>query len=181
MMDLQNHDLDPQAGTVLIRRTWTRYRLGPTKTGRERTVSFLHPVIEDSGEWRPAGSGVDLLARLRVRSTDPASYVLVRPNGQPWDSKALNAAWQRLLAKAHVRYRSPEQLRHSFASIMLSRNAPLLYVQRCGGRASATVLLDVYAQWRMPQDGAHAPATGSTATTKAPGLTIAGSRRTLLH
>lgn len=50
-----------------------------------------------------------------------------------------------------VRYRSPEQLRHTFASTMLSRNAPLLYVQQQGGWRSASVLLRVYARC-MPQD-----------------------------
>jgi integrase len=51
------------------------------------------------------------------------------------------------VAKAQVRYRSPEQLRHTFASTLLSRNAPLLYVQRQGGWKSATVLLHAYARW----------------------------------
>jgi integrase len=170
VMGLQNHDIDPRAGTVLIRRTWTRYRLGPTKTGRERAVSFLHPVCEDTSEWRPQGNGHALLAKLRVRSTDPASFVFIR-NGQPWGSKTLNIAWRRVLTKARVRYRPPEQLRHTFASMLLSRNAPLLYVQRCGGWRSASVLLGVYAQW-MPQDGAQASAVGSTvAVNAAPGPT----------
>jgi integrase len=65
--------------------------------------------------------------------------------------------YQHLFPAAKVRYRSPEQLRHTFASTMLSRNAPLLYVQQQGGWRSASVLLRVYARW-MPQEaslGAH--------------------------
>ncbi len=58
-------------------------------------------------------------------------------------------AWKRALAAAGVRYRPPEMLRHTFASLLLSRNAPLLYVQRQGGWASAGILLRVYARW-MP-------------------------------
>jgi integrase len=65
----------------------------------------------------------------------------------------LHRAWRRVLAAAKVRHRSPEQLRHTFASTMLSRNAPLLYVQQQGGWRSASVLLRVYARW-MPQDPA---------------------------
>jgi integrase len=59
----------------------------------------------------------------------------------------LHRDWKRALAAAKVRYRSPEQLRHTFASTMLSRNAPLLYVQKVGGWRSASVLLRVYARW----------------------------------
>jgi integrase len=65
----------------------------------------------------------------------------------------LHRRWKRVLVTAKVRYRSPEQLRHTFASTMLSRNAPLLYVQQQGGWRSATVLLRIYARW-MPQDAA---------------------------
>ena len=65
----------------------------------------------------------------------------------------VHRAWRRVLTAAKVRYRSPEQLRHTFASTMLSRNAPLLYVQQQGGWRSASVLLRVYARW-MPQAGA---------------------------
>jgi len=56
-----------------------------------------------------------------------------------------------VMAAAKVRYRAPEQLRHTFASTMLSRNAPLLYVQAQGGWRSASVLLRVYARW-MPHE-----------------------------
>src|SRR5262245_63744769 len=65
----------------------------------------------------------------------------------------VHRSWRRVLAAAQVRYRSPEQLRHTFASTMLSRNAPLLYVQQQGGWRSASVLLRVYARW-MPQPSA---------------------------
>jgi integrase len=64
---------------------------------------------------------------------------------------AVLRGWKRALRAAGVRYRSPEQLRHTFASTMLSRNAPLLYVQRQGGWKSAGVPLRVYARW-MPQE-----------------------------
>jgi integrase len=63
----------------------------------------------------------------------------------------LHRKWRRVLAAGRVRYRSPEQLRHTFASTLLSRNAPLLYVQQQGGWRSASVLLRVYARW-LPQD-----------------------------
>lgn len=63
--------------------------------------------------------------------------------------------WRRVIAKAGVRYRSPEQFRHTFASTMLSRNAPLLYVQKQGGWKSTTVMLSVYARWLPGPDAAH--------------------------
>jgi integrase len=59
----------------------------------------------------------------------------------------MNYTWRRALAQARVRYRPAEQLRHTVASTLLSRGAPLLYVQAVGGWRSAGVLLKTYARW----------------------------------
>jgi len=63
-----------------------------------------------------------------------------------------------VLTKAGVRYREVEQLRHTFASTLLSRNAPLLYVTQQGGWKNPGVLLKHYARW-MPQATAQPSAT----------------------
>lgn len=152
---LQWQDLDLAAGTVLVRRTWSRQRLGPTKTGHERRVFILHPVADETAEWRPGAteasrSVVGRLRHLTVRPLDdPEAFVFGRGR-VPLSSMELHRRWRRVLVAARVRYREPEQLRHTFASTLLSRNAPLLYVQGQGGWRSASVLLRVYARW-MPQ------------------------------
>src|SRR2546425_4863036 len=89
---------------------------------------------------------------MEVQSLDPEAFVFGRGSA-PLSSMELHRKWRRVLAAGRVRYRSPEQLRHTFASTMLSRNAPLLYVQQQGGWRSASVLLRVYARW-MPQTAA---------------------------
>jgi integrase len=83
----------------------------------------------------------------------------------------VHRAWKRVLLAAGVRYRVPEQLRHTWASTLLSRNAPLLYVQHQGGWRSASVLLRTYARW-MPQPSATqaqpVPAIGPVAAGQNP-------------
>ena len=79
----------------------------------------------------------------------------------------LHREWKRVLAAAKVRYRAPEQLRHTFASTMLSRNAPLLYVQKAGGWRSASVLLRFYARW-VPEGIEPMAATQPAATQAQP-------------
>jgi len=66
---LQWQDIDLATGLVKVRRTWSRQRLGPTKTGIERDVSVLHPIADDTQEWRPgateaARSAISGLRRL---------------------------------------------------------------------------------------------------------------------
>jgi len=160
---LQRQDLDLERGTVHVRRTYSRGRLGPTKTGRTRVVSMLHPVAEATAEWRPGVTAESCavlagLRALKVQGVSPDAPVFTNRAGGAWTNIQIQHRWRRILAKAGVRYRSPEQLRHTFASTLLSRNAPLLYVQQQGGWKSAGVLLRVYARW-MPQ--AEALSAGS--------------------
>src|SRR5438094_894273 len=91
------------------------------------------------------------LRALKVQGVSPDAPVFTNRAGVAWTNIQIQHRWRRVLSKAGVRYRSPEQLRHTFASTLLSRNAPLLYVQQQGGWKSAGVLLRVYARW-MPQD-----------------------------
>jgi integrase len=155
---LQWQDVDLDSGTAKVRRTWSRNQLGPTKTADStRDASILHPVADDTPEWRPGATDASRsvlqgLRRLTVRSLEPEAFVFQR-NGRPLSSMEVHRAWQRVLLAASVRYRTPEQLRHTWASTLLSRNAPLLYVQQQGGWRSASVLLRVYAKW-LPQAGA---------------------------
>jgi integrase len=152
---LQGHDVDVAGGIVKVRRTWSRYELGPTKTAAStRDVSILHPMADETLEWRPgatdgARSVLRGLRRLTVQSLEPTAPVFQR-HGQPLSPDMVHRDWKRCLRAAGVRYRPPEQLRHTWASTMLSRNAPLLYVQQQGGWRSASVLLRTYARW-MPQ------------------------------
>jgi len=74
--------------------------------------------------------------------------------------------WKRIIARAGVRYRKPHALRHSFASILLSRNAPILAVQKAGGWSTAITLLKTYAHWVPDEEPASSPA--STAVTPQP-------------
>ena len=81
-------------------------------------------------------------------------------SGRRLDEHWLHRLWRRVLTKAGVRYREVEQLRHTFASTLLSRNAPLLYVAQQGGWKNAGVLLKHYARW-MPQALAQPAATST--------------------
>src|SRR5262245_11520357 len=83
---LQWQDLDFKRGTALVRRTWSRQRLGPTKTGHARTVSLLHPVADDAADWRPGATDAarSVLAALQssaTRSRDPEAFVFAQAGG----------------------------------------------------------------------------------------------------
>jgi integrase len=157
--------LDLDAGTVAITQTFSRGRLGPPKTASStREPCFLHPVSEGAEAWTPwrrywhregprpgpTAEGAALLHRLKVlklASAGPYVFGGAGPAGR------VEGPWRKTVRAAGVRYRCPETLRHTCASLLLSVGAPLLYVQRVGGWASAKVLLDNYATYIPEESG----------------------------
>ena len=149
---LRRDALDLDRGEVTVRATWSHGRLGPPKNRySERTTSVLYPTAEPmTTEWRPGSTRGSRLVLADLRRLpgpmDPSAFVF--GGAEPYSAAKLRVVWARVLKAAGItRYRPPETLRHSWASILLSRNAPLLAVVRAGGWRNARVLLDVYAKW----------------------------------
>jgi len=155
---LRRVDVDVSSGLVHVRGSWslTRRQRGPTKTKKSaRTVSVLHPVAEDRSVWRPTDGAIethrvlDGLQVLQALAPDRESPIF--PSGtspsSPISSREFYATWRRVLRHAKVAYRKPHALRHTFASILLSRGANPLYLVRAGGWTNANILFKVYAKW----------------------------------
>ncbi|HEV8530251.1 MAG TPA: tyrosine-type recombinase/integrase [Methylomirabilota bacterium] len=151
---LQVADIDLTAGTAKISKTWSRERLGEsTKTGIARTSSFLHPIIEDTLEcepsvtWAHARSVLSALQVAIVTANGPEAFLF--GGKAPMDQHSVDKLWSKTVNVAGVRYRSPEQLRHTFCSTMLSRGANLLYTAEQAGH-TVTTMLKFYARF-MPR------------------------------
>jgi len=170
---LRRGDLDPLRGEVKVERTLTHGRLGPAKTLRSRrTASLLYPVVEPTADWGPtteSRSMLDRLARVVPLNPDAPLFGSIANPGHPMQELELWRWWSRVLTQAKVRPRTPENLRHTFVSILLSRGAPLLLVAAQAGHTPAVMLVH-YSKW-LPA----APATpaisqpGATSTQSAAG------------
>jgi len=155
---LRRIDVDVSSGLVHVRGSWslTWRRRGPTKTDKSaRTVSILHPVAEDRAVWRPSDGAIEthrVLDGLRVlQALAPDRESPIFPSGaspsSPITSQEFYGTWRRVLRNAGVTYRKPHALRHTFASILLSRGANPLYLVLAGGWTNANILFKVYAKW----------------------------------
>jgi integrase len=156
---LRRRDLDLTTGTAHVAGTFIRGHRGPTKNARSmRTVSLLHPTAENRPHWHPKTATEGTCRVLEGLQ----AIMLARPDAEnrlfPFTSQQVARLWTRTLKRAGVRYSKPHTLRHAFASILLSRGAPVLYLVNAGGWKDATTPLRVYAKW-VPGDD---PALGST-------------------
>jgi integrase len=141
---LQVGDLDVKAGTLRIERTLLerdgKVVTGPTKNLRgKRTVAIPADLVK--------------LLAAHVKGQDAAAPIFAKPSGGAVTNGSLKERWVRTLDLAGVRYREPEQMRHTFISTALSRGENALRVAKTTGHTVA-VLLSHYAEWIPEADDA---------------------------
>jgi site-specific recombinase XerD len=117
------HDLEPRAGSVLVRHG---------KGGRRREVGM------DRWGWEQLSPWLELRIGMPV---GPLLCVIDGPTrGRPWASDAARAQLRRVASKAGVRRRfAPHQLRHAHAVELAHEGVPLNVIQRQLGHTNLGV------------------------------------------
>lgn len=135
---LQWQDVDLDAGTVRVRAAVVcRQRKGPKTAAGNRTVQL-------------ASIAVDALRAQRAHTLLKGGTVFENPNtGEAWtgDQVVGKWHWQQALKRAGVRYRPGKQLRHTYASTMLSAGEPLRWVAFQLGHLDASVTARIYSRF----------------------------------
>ncbi|MFO1395615.1 MAG: tyrosine-type recombinase/integrase [Burkholderiales bacterium] len=142
---------------------WTGLRTGEVLALRWKDVDWAEGVIhvrrnvvrriEKEPKTKSGIRRVDLcreaIAALRdqERIKPDGVRVFVHPRtGLPLRaSNDIYKAWLDVVRRAEVRYRRPYQLRHTYASTLLTAGANIQYLARQMGHSSASTLLDFYA------------------------------------
>ena len=122
-LTLTEHDLEPGAGSVLVRHG---------KGGRRREVGMDRWGWEHLRPWLELRIGMPIGPLLCV--------VEGRTRGRPWAADAARAQLRRVAAKADVRRRfAPHQLRHAHAIELAHEGVPLNVIQRQLGHTNLGV------------------------------------------
>jgi integrase len=137
-------DVDLYSATARIARSFSSgVRLGPTKTGRERTVELSSRLQA-------------VLAAIQPRVFPHPEDLLVFPNqsgdflrGTNFRSRVFKQTIRNALGPG--RHYSPHCLRHTWASLHMARGTPLKWIQEQGGWTTAKLLLDTYGHY-MPTE-----------------------------
>lgn len=82
-----------------------------------------------------------------------SEYVFTTRNEKPFASgeKILETYWKPTLKKLGIDYRPQYQMRHTFASMMLSNGEDILWVSNMMGHKNSQTTLEVYAQYMPTQ------------------------------
>ena len=107
-----------------------------TKSG-ERDVKLFPPSL-------------NALLDQKQFTFESASKVFNNPNtNKPWetDAQIRRTLWIPALAKAGVKYRTPYQTRHTYASTLLSVGEPPMWVANQMGHKDWAMIRRVYGRW----------------------------------
>lgn len=136
LIGLKWEDIDFQSYTIEINRTITKGFIQTPKTKSSQRVIDMLPECEK-------------FLKAQEKITGLREFVFISPvtNKHFLSSNSLVVEWKKLLKKCNLKSRGIYQLRHSFASNMLSNGEDLLWVSSMLGHKNASVTLTKYTKY----------------------------------
>lgn len=153
-------------GLIRYRRAFVRSRYKVTKTKRSKRVHTLLKAARETlqEQWKLTGNLPSIEVEVVDRDNKTIRKVKIRPvflNSQTGrihssDNAVRDRFWKTHLKNAGVRYRGPNQARHTFISQVLSSGiVPLHWITNHVGHSTTAMIERRYGKW-IKQDGMDA-------------------------
>lgn len=146
---LRWRDFDWRARQIMVERnipSTEQRETWPTKTPSGRRLVDMSPDLHAVMDEHRKQYLVRCLAAGREPNEDDPVFMT-----SAWTpvhyTAFLNRVWRPLMRKSGIRYRTPHDLRHSWASILLSKGEDLAYVSKQLGHSSPAVTLEIYTHY----------------------------------
>ncbi len=146
LLGLKWEDLDGNAGVLRVRRTKSQAKTGPTfttpKNGKGRSIRLTRQAVEALKAHKAAQNA----ERLRAGDLwQDNGLVFCTQGGRPLDFHNIRvASFKPLLVRARLPHMRFHDLRHTCATLLLSRGHHPKLVQELLGHASVALTLDRY-------------------------------------
>jgi len=153
---LRWEDIDLENHRIKVQRSYKNGQVSPTKNDRIRFVDMSSMLVEE------------LQAAVTARKTthpaqgeggaaigaENANYIFAHNGSLPIRQGSIRSMWTRILKKAELPYRKFHDIRHTFASLLLSQGESPVYVKEQLGHSSIQITVDIYGHWiRTAENG----------------------------
>jgi len=141
LIGLQWGDVSFPGRFLEVRRAVVRRRETTTKNHKIRRVDLSPRLLEALHALKETR---ELEAMAKGQDLDPSEWVFLSPRGYRWDDAHLKRAWKRCLIASSLRQIRFHDLRHTYASHLIDRDAHAKYVQEQLGHGSISMTMDIY-------------------------------------
>ena len=158
LLALRWADCDLERGTLRVTRTLSRAKGWPRfttpKTGKGRSIELTPRAVEALKRHRLRQNEERLLSGSLWQDND-LIFTSESVPGVPMPEQGVRSHLKRLLAREGLPEITLHGLRHTCATLLLSRSVHSKYVQELLGHSSVALTLDRYSHW-IPSMGDHA-------------------------
>jgi integrase len=133
-------DIDFNSRFVWVRQSYRRGQFTPPKNGKDRKVDMSDQL---------AATLRKLLTQRKKEALKKGlgevdELVFHRSSGAPIEQNYIRRVFKRVLKKAELREIRPHDLRHTFASLLLTQGESPVYVKEQLGHSSIQITVDIY-------------------------------------
>lgn len=156
-------DIDLEAGTITIRRNYTKlgeFTLPKTEASTNRVIHLIQPaisVLRNQAEMTRLGKKhqIDVQLREYGRTESHECTFVFNPQlvrrcqqvGIIYKVDSIGDLWDAAMKRAGIRHRKAYQSRHTYACWSLSAGANPSFIASQMGHASAQMVFNVYGAW----------------------------------
>lgn len=139
LLGLKWSDVDWNQKFIRVERSYKRGRYDQTKTGKVRRVDMSDQLIEGLKRLLTERKK----EALKIGQNEPLEVVFHR-DGKPIEQNHIRRVYKRVLKKAGIREMRLHDIRHTFASLLLSYGETPVYVKEQLGHSSIKMTVDIY-------------------------------------
>lgn len=163
LVSLAWEDIDLKAGTITVRRNYTKlgeFTLPKTAASTDRVVHLIQPainILKNQAEMTMMGKQHHIEVQLREynRSVNHECTFVFNPQivrrceqvGVIYKVDSVGDSWDAAMKRAGIRRRKAYQSRHTYACWSLSAGANPSFIANQMGHASAQMVFNVYGAW----------------------------------
>ena len=133
-------DIDWNSRYLWVRRSYKAGKVGKTKTGKERRVDLSNQLYDELLQLhtlRKAELAKDMM-------DDEVTGIIFTRDGKHIEQNFIRRTFERILSKAGLRSIRIHDIRHTFASLLLTNGESPVYVKEQMGHSSIQITVDIY-------------------------------------
>ena len=139
LLGLKWSDVDWNQKFILVERSYKRGRFDKTKTGKARRVDMSEQLADALRQLLTKRKKEALQKGLG----EPVPCIFHRDQ-KPMEQNFIRRIYKRILVKAGIREMRLHDIRHTYASLLLSKGESPVYVMEQLGHSSIKITVDIY-------------------------------------